>query len=419
MYSGSVIPAEMSLFGPSLRSPTSPPYLLGIRTRAAALDVPTPVVDALINLLAALNTPTPTGQPLPPLTPLHLRLLPLFAVFSDKRVLGCMRPCAAHLQRQGERAPRVASTRTRRSCSSCSPTPCAGWRLRSPCSPLAEDQLGGGGGEDADAGAGAGTRVGEKQSPFDGLTATWRACVRCGYTAAVRHFAFDRAWRGEEKVVQEETAQGEERRAVAAAQGRAEIGGAGETGAGGIEEEELEGEWDLDGEDGGEGGRWKEKEKEKGKLKIEQLAGGVCTQQSVLGRPPTVLALHLNCFMHTGFGASKNTLRAAFPELLDLTPYTTNGVLSGSLNAPVAFRAPPRTYTPPPVAGCCMPPQSLPHAFQAPAHAQQQQQQQRPMEFKRSVSAMGVYHALKCLLGVYNSSTSLIKTQRAECELLD
>jgi hypothetical protein len=26
---------------------------------------------------------------------------------------------------------------------------------------------------------------------------------------------------------------------------------------------------------------------------------------------------------------------------------------------------------------------------------------------------------LKCLLGVYNSSTSLIKTQRAECELLD
>jgi hypothetical protein len=116
----------------------------------------------------------------------------------------------------------------------------------------------------------------------------------------------------------------------------------------------------LDGEDRGEGGRWKEKKKEKGKLKIEQLAGGVCTQQSVLGRvsscfrfvihpcrpdkhtqPPAVLALHLNCFMHTGFGASKNTLRTAFPELLDLTPYTTNGVLSGSLDAPVAFRAPP------------------------------------------------------------------------------
>jgi hypothetical protein len=54
--------------------------------------------------------------------------------------------------------------------------------------------------------------------------------------------------------------------------------------AGWIEEEELEGEWDLDGEDGGEGGRRKEKEKEKGKLKIEQVAGGVCTRQSMLGR---------------------------------------------------------------------------------------------------------------------------------------
>ncbi|KAJ7776688.1 hypothetical protein B0H14DRAFT_3508210 [Mycena olivaceomarginata] len=48
------------------------------------------------------------------------------------------------------------------------------------------------------------------------------------------------------------------------------------------------------------------------------------------------------------------------------------------------------TYTPPPAAGRSVPPQSLPHVFQAPAHAQQQQ---RPMEFKRSVSAMGVYHA--------------------------
>jgi ubiquitin carboxyl-terminal hydrolase 1 len=138
--------------------------------------------------------------------------------------------------------------------------------------------------------------------------------------------------------------------------------------AGRIEEEELEGEWDLDGEDGGEGGRQKEKEKEKRKLKIEQVAGGVCTQQSMLGRVsscfrfvihprrpdkhtqlPAVLALHLNRSMHTGFGASKNTSRVAFPELLDLTPYTTNrvlsldpaGALSGSLDAPVAFRAPP------------------------------------------------------------------------------
>ncbi|KAJ7823519.1 hypothetical protein B0H14DRAFT_2826586 [Mycena olivaceomarginata] len=58
-----------------------PPYLLGIRTRAEALDVPTPVVDAHIDLLAALNTPSarspssrPSVRPRPPsapLTPLH------------------------------------------------------------------------------------------------------------------------------------------------------------------------------------------------------------------------------------------------------------------------------------------------------------------------------------------------------------
>ncbi|KAJ7840264.1 hypothetical protein B0H14DRAFT_3869500 [Mycena olivaceomarginata] len=48
-------------------------------------------------------------------------------------------------------------------------------------------------------------------------------------------------------------------------------------------------------------------------------------------------------------------------------------------------------YTPPPVVGRSVPPRSPPHAFQVPAHAQQQQQ--RPVEFKRSASAMGVYHA--------------------------
>ncbi|KAJ7681862.1 hypothetical protein DFH06DRAFT_1387709 [Mycena polygramma] len=41
-----------------------PPYLLAIRTRAEVLDVPTPVVDALLDLLTALNSPAPAGQPL-------------------------------------------------------------------------------------------------------------------------------------------------------------------------------------------------------------------------------------------------------------------------------------------------------------------------------------------------------------------
>jgi len=41
-----------------------------------------------------------------------------------------------------------------------------------------------------------------------------------------------------------------------------------------------------------------------------------------------VLALHLNRSVHYGQYASKNTIRVQFPEVLDLTPYTTSGSLS-------------------------------------------------------------------------------------------
>ncbi|KAJ7246797.1 hypothetical protein B0H12DRAFT_754118 [Mycena haematopus] len=48
----------------------------------------------------------------------------------------------------------------------------------------------------------------------------------------------------------------------------------------------------------------------------------------MLGRPPAVLALHLNRSVHTGLRVAKNGARVAFPELLDLAPYTTSGVLN-------------------------------------------------------------------------------------------
>ncbi|KAJ7667448.1 hypothetical protein B0H14DRAFT_3694077 [Mycena olivaceomarginata] len=62
-------------------------------------------------------------------------------------------------------------------------------------------------------------------------------------------------------------------------------------------------------------------------------------------------------------------------------------------SAPYATLTRAETYTPPPAAGRSVPPRSPPHAFQVPAHAQQQQRQQCPVEFKCSASAMGVYHA--------------------------
>ncbi|KAJ7622713.1 hypothetical protein B0H17DRAFT_842474, partial [Mycena rosella] len=203
-------------------------------------------------------------------------------------------------------------------------------------------------------------------SPFDGLTATRRACVRCGYTAAIRHFAFDSvqlalesagggwggtnlpallhaytalevlhdcpcrrcALRATARRLTEEAARladgAEEppsptasrmRRLKAVRKMEARVLRALE--AGRIEEEELEGAWD--GREGGEALKG---------VRIERVVGGVCTRQSMLGRPPAILALHINRSVHTGLRVAKNGARVAFPELLDLAPYTTSGVLN-------------------------------------------------------------------------------------------
>ncbi|KAJ7442787.1 hypothetical protein B0H11DRAFT_489669 [Mycena galericulata] len=48
----------------------------------------------------------------------------------------------------------------------------------------------------------------------------------------------------------------------------------------------------------------------------------------MLGRPSAILALHINRSVHTGLRVAKNGTRVAFPELLDLAPYTTGGVLN-------------------------------------------------------------------------------------------
>ena len=53
-------------------------------------------------------------------------------------------------------------------------------------------------------------------------------------------------------------------------------------------------------------------------------------------QPPPVLALHLNRSLHFGTYASKNNARVHFPEVLDLTPFTTSGMLSTSPSFPIS-----------------------------------------------------------------------------------
>ncbi|KAF8165783.1 hypothetical protein B0H34DRAFT_690456 [Crassisporium funariophilum] len=63
-------------------------------------------------------------------------------------------------------------------------------------------------------------------------------------------------------------------------------------------------------------------------IRLERVVSPASTKQAMIARPPPVLALHLNRSVHYGQHAAKNTIRVHFPEVLDLTPYTTSGSLS-------------------------------------------------------------------------------------------
>lgn len=67
-----------------------------------------------------------------------------------------------------------------------------------------------------------------------------------------------------------------------------------------------------------------------------------------LGKPPPVLALHLNRSLSYGQFAMKNSIRIIFPEILDLTPFMTSGSLSTVPSVPISVPPPslPRSTTP-------------------------------------------------------------------------
>ena len=58
-----------------------------------------------------------------------------------------------------------------------------------------------------------------------------------------------------------------------------------------------------------------------------------------------MLALHLNRSVHFGTYASKNTARVCFPDVLDLTPFTTSGMLSTSPSFPISSHPHPPSAT--------------------------------------------------------------------------
>lgn len=158
------------------------PQIEQIHAKAEALDVPTPVIDALRDLLhskyisypstvhclipvIALNTPTSSPQALRPLDIInalsnhsaskhnslfssreHQDAQELFQLLSE-----CIKSEAAAVEKEGYRD--------------------RGLGALAQVQGLASRELG--------------------KSVFDGLTANRRSCVECGYTEAVMHFAFD------------------------------------------------------------------------------------------------------------------------------------------------------------------------------------------------------------------------------------
>ncbi|KAL7750577.1 ubiquitin-specific protease ubp1 [Sorochytrium milnesiophthora] len=61
------------------------------------------------------------------------------------------------------------------------------------------------------------------------------------------------------------------------------------------------------------------------------------TKQLMIGKPPRILALHLNRSSIVGYNVVKNNCSVDYPELLDLTPFCTNGHLSVDPLAPISI----------------------------------------------------------------------------------
>ncbi|KZP21563.1 cysteine proteinase [Athelia psychrophila] len=321
------------------------PQLEAIHARAEALDVPTPVIDALQELLQQLNAPTSRSSSLRPVDIIsalsnpspgkhnslfssreHQDAQELFQLLSE-----CIKTETAAVDKEGYR----------------------------------DRGLGG---------LGTSGREGSSvigKSVFDGLTANRRSCMECGYTEAVMHFAFDN-WQlavprmstsvpleaciadytrlelltdcicrkcsllATHKRLDAEAARladivdsepnpsvSKKKRAKEARKLETKVKQALEDGR--IED-------DIKG------------------VKMDKVFSKASTKQAMVARPPPVLALHLNRSMHYGQYAAKNNVRILFPEILDLTPFTTSGNLSTVPAAPISTPPPsiPRSTTPTP-----------------------------------------------------------------------
>ncbi|KAI0797178.1 hypothetical protein C8Q75DRAFT_229747 [Abortiporus biennis] len=346
------------------------PHIELIQAKAEQLDVATPVLDALLDILHTLNTPTSSPHAIRPHAMInalsshseskqnslfssreHQDAQELFQLISE-----CLKDETIAVDKEGYRDRGLGGVGL-----------------------LPSTKLNGSAGG-KHSGNGKNTSKWRKgvigKSVFDGLTANRRSCVQCGYTEAVMHFAFDNLQLAVPRAAacRLEDCLGEYTRleilddcicrkcSLLATYDR-------------LKQENdriVNASSSSTDPNHSPTSTWKKKKAREAKklllrvesalqegrieddlkdVKIEKVFSRASTKQAMIARPPPILALHLNRSVHWGNYASKNNCNVLFPEFLDLTQFTTSGKLSVVPSSPISSPPPPfdRSSTPTPV----------------------------------------------------------------------
>ncbi|KAG6848439.1 hypothetical protein H0H93_016953 [Arthromyces matolae] len=320
------------------------PHIDNIHDKAEALDVPSPVIDTLQDLFRRLNKPKSSYH--------SIRPIEVIEVLSQQNE---GRPSSLFSSREHQDAQEL-------------------FQLLSECIKneiAAVDKEG-----YRDRGLGGLSQTSETtkeigKSVFDGLTANRRSCVACGYTEAVMHFALDNwqlavprlsaSCRLEDCLEEYTTLEilrdcicrkcslvathkrllGDLRLLEEATRPEARPSSSKKERLKKVRKMERRVHTAL------EEGRIEDHLPD---VRIDKVLSKASTKQAMIARPPQVLALHINRSMHYGQYAAKNNVRVIFPEVLDLTPYTTSGSLSIIPTSAISSPPPPirRSTTPTP-----------------------------------------------------------------------
>ncbi|KAK0499521.1 hypothetical protein EDD18DRAFT_1151511 [Armillaria luteobubalina] len=314
------------------------PQIDAVHSKAETLDVPTPVIDALQDLFHRLNTQTSA--------PSSIRPVELISVLSS--------PSSARFNSLFNSREHQDAQELFQLVSEC---------IKNETISVDKEGLRDRGLNALSQEAGINPEIGK--SVFDGLTANRRSCVICGYTEAVMHFAFDNWQLAVPRMAMSCTLEDcleeytrlevlrdcicrrcsmlsthrrlmQEVEALKTSRLRRRKRRLKD-----VRKMEIRVKAALDE------GRIEDELKD---IRMEKVFSSMSTKQAMIARPPPVLVLHINRSVHYSHYAAKNNIRVIFPEVLDLTPFTTSGNLStvptSSLSTPSIL--PPRSSTPTP-----------------------------------------------------------------------